>query len=241
MSKREDTKTVKKSRDKRSVIVAPSLLSADPLKFGEEIRDIESAGADWHHVDVMDGHFVPNLTFGLPLIEALRESANLPLDVHIMISNPEKVALDYVKAGADYLTFHIEVVKHSHRLAEAIRQGGAKVGVALNPGTALEFVEPLLNFVDMVLIMSVNPGFGGQSFIPQMVDKVAALHQMLQTKNLEDTVLIQVDGGINPETGTKMVRAGASVLVAGSYIYGSKNREQAIAKLRQQTERALKS
>lgn len=213
------------------VRVAPSLLSADPLRFGEELRSVEAAGADWHHIDVMDGHYVPNLTFGLPLIAALKARTKLPLDVHIMVSNPEEVALDYVKAGANHLLFHVEAARHAHRLTQAIRQAGAKVGLALNPGTPLDWVYPLLTEVDLVMLMSVNPGFGGQSFIPETVERVRRLHQELVRRGRDQHVLIEVDGGINAETGALVVAAGAKALVAGSYIYGAKDRAAAIRSL----------
>ena len=148
-----------------SIVVSPSLLAADPLKFGEEVRSVEAGGAHWHHVDVMDGHFVPNLTYGLPFVRALKVFAKLPLDVHIMVSNPDQVAIDYVEAGADYLVFPVETAVHPHRLCQAIRHAGAKPGIAINPGTAIETLVPLLGELDLINVMSVNPGFGGQAFI----------------------------------------------------------------------------
>lgn len=216
----------------RNTIVSPSILSADPLRLGEELADVERFGADWHHIDVMDGHFVPNLTFGPPLITAIKKCAKLPLDVHIMISNPDLAALDYVRAGADWLSFHIEAANHPHRLVHAIRVAGAKAGVALNPGTPVESVFPLLDDVDYVLVMSVNPGFGGQSFIAQAESRVSRLSQELLNRG-RDQVIIQVDGGINLDTGRKVVQAGASSLVAGSYIYGANDRRLAIQSLKE--------
>jgi ribulose-phosphate 3-epimerase len=217
---------------KHKVLVAPSILSADPLRYGEEIKSVEIAGADWHHIDVMDGHFVPNLTFGLPLIKALKKTTKLPLDVHIMVSNPDDVALSYVEAGADILVFHAEAAKHGHRLAQAIREKGARPGVALNPATPLEFAFSMAPHVDVIMLMSVNPGFGGQSFIEDTVDRVAALSKWLAASKLQDKVLIEVDGGINEQTGAKIVKAGATVLVAGTYVYGSKDRAQPISALK---------
>lgn len=214
------------------VLVSPSLLSADPLHFADELADIEKAGADWHHVDVMDGHFVPNLTYGIPLIQAMKKKTKIPLDVHIMITNPDQVGLDYVKAGADILVFHVEASRHPHRLLQAIRAEGAKAGVAVNPGTPVEAVFALLPDLDVVLMMSVNPGFGGQKFIPQTVQRVKRLSQELAQQGLQDKVVIEVDGGINAETGAQVVQAGATALVAGTYIYGAKDRAQAIKSLK---------
>lgn len=214
------------------VIVAPSLLSADPMRFAEDLKTVEDGGADWHHVDVMDGHFVPNLTYGLPFVKALKKSSKIPLDVHIMIANPDAMALEYVAAGADIVVFHIEAANHPHRLAQAIRAAGAKAGVSLNPGTPIDAVYPLLDELDVVLVMSVNPGFGGQSFIKFAVEKVAALHKELLRRGLEKKVVIEVDGGINEETGAAVVKAGAGALVAGTYVYGAKDRAQPIKKLK---------
>ncbi len=213
------------------IIVAPSLLAADPLKFLEEIKSVEKAGADWHHIDVMDGHFVPNLTFGIPLVKALKAVTSIPLDVHIMVSNPDDVALDYVKAGADLLVFHVEAAKHTHRLLHAIRDHGAKAGIALNPGTPIEAVLPVLGDVDVVMLMSVNPGFGGQKFIPQTISRVKRLAAELTEHGLEHDVIIEVDGGVNAENGRRLVQAGARALVAGTYVYGATNRADPIAQL----------
>ena len=215
------------------VLVAPSLLSADPLKFGEELRNIEKAGADWHHVDVMDGHFVPNLSFGIPLVAALKRQTTLPLDVHIMVSNPDEVALDYVHAGADILVFHIEAARHAHRLTQAVRASGAKVGIALNPGTPLEAAYPILGEVDVVMLMSVNPGFGGQKFIHHTIDRVHQLAVEIERRGLKESVLIEVDGGINLSTAARVVEVGAQVLVSGTFFYGAQDRESAIRQLKE--------
>jgi ribulose-phosphate 3-epimerase len=214
-----------------SVVVAPSLLSADPMRFGEEVADVEAAGADWHHVDVMDGHFVPNLTYGIPFVAALKKRATIPLDVHIMVSNPDTVALDYVKAGADILVFHVEAAVHAHRIVQAVHGAGAKAGISLNPATPVEAVFPLLDELDVVMLMSVNPGFGGQKFIPQTVDRVARLAAELQRRGRQDQVVIEVDGGVNAETGAEVVKAGARALVAGTYVYGAKDRKVPIKAL----------
>jgi len=213
------------------IIVAPSLLAADCLHFAEEVASVEKAGADWHHVDVMDGHFVPNLTFGLPFVAALKKVAKIPLDVHIMVANPDEVALDYVRAGADILMFHIEAARHPHRLCQTIRAAGAKVGIALNPGTALELVYPLLDDVDVIMIMSVNPGFGGQKFIPQTVERVAALSRALGLRGRAKQVIIEVDGGITAQTAPQVAAAGATALVAGTFVFGASDRAKAIHSL----------
>lgn len=213
------------------LIVAPSLLAADPLNFAAALRTAEEGGAGWHHVDVMDGHFVPNLTFGLPIVAAMKKVAKLPLDVHIMVTNPDQVALDYVRAGADYLVFHVEAAVHAHRLCQAIRQAGGRPGLAINPGTPLETLEPLLEEVDLINVMSVNPGFGGQKFIERAVGRIRRLRQMMAEQGLADRIRIQVDGGINEETGRRVVEAGADTLVAGSYVFGASDPKAAIASL----------
>ncbi|WP_434299098.1 ribulose-phosphate 3-epimerase [Corallococcus exiguus] len=215
----------------RPVRISPSLLSCDFSRLGEEVRAIEAAGADWIHVDVMDGRFVPNLTLGPVIVEAIKRVATKPLDVHLMIVEPEKYVDAFVKAGADVLTVHQEASPHLHRTLQSIRQAGAKPAVVLNPGTSLSTIEEVLGDVDMVLLMSVNPGFGGQSFIESTVDKVRRLRAMLDARGLKD-VDIEVDGGINAQTAKRVVDAGATVLVAGSYVFGAKDYAQAIRSLR---------
>ena len=210
------------------VLVAPSILSASPLFFGRDIEAVEKAGADWHHVDVMDGHFVPNLTFGPPLIKELKKVSKIPLDVHIMVSNPDDVAMSYIDAGADLLVFHIEAAKNAKNLINAIRAKGVKVGVALNPATSIESVYEVAPLLDVIMLMSVNPGFGGQSFIENTVARVKALHDWLVAKQLDHKVRIEVDGGINEETGRRVVEAGASILVAGTFVYKSADQKHAI-------------
>ncbi|AFE10186.1 ribulose-phosphate 3-epimerase [Corallococcus coralloides DSM 2259] len=215
----------------RPVRISPSLLSCDFSRLGEEVRAIEAAGADWVHVDVMDGRFVPNLTLGPVIVEAIKRVATKPLDVHLMIVEPERYVDAFVKAGADVLTVHQEASPHLHRTLQSIRQAGAKPSVVLNPGTPLSAIEEVLGDVDMVLLMSVNPGFGGQSFIESTVDKVRRLRAMLDARGLKD-VDIEVDGGINAQTAKRVVDAGATVLVAGSYVFGAKDYAQAIRSLR---------
>ena len=224
--------TKSKSKKSSGVLISPSLLSADPLAFGKDAAEMEMLGADWHHIDVMDGHFVPNLTFGLPLIRALKKVSKIPLDVHIMVSNPDDTALDYVSAGADFLTFHAEAARHPHRLAQSIRSAGAKSGISINPGSSLELVYPLLENVDMVLIMSVNPGFGGQSFIRESVERVRRLREEIERRGLGDNITISVDGGINDVTGALVAAAGAGAVVAGNFLYGALNRKKAISSLK---------
>jgi len=215
----------------RRVLVSPSLLSSDFGRLAEEVRAVEAAGADWIHVDVMDGRFVPNLTLGPVVVQAIKKAATRPLDVHLMIVEPERYIDAFVKAGADILTVHVEACTHLHRVLQQIRQAGARPAVVLNPVTPLTAVEEVLDEVEMVLLMSVNPGFGGQSFIPQTVDRVRRLRAMLDARGLMNTD-IEVDGGINAETARRVVEAGASVLVAGSYVFGSKDYAAAIRSLR---------
>ena len=212
--------------------VAPSILSADFSKLGEEIIKIDQAGADMIHIDVMDGHFVPNLTLGAPIVKALRTVTKLPFDVHLMINNPENLIDDFIAAGADIITIHIEAANHLHRLVQKVKISGVKVAVSLNPATPLNTLEEILPELDMVLLMSVNPGFGGQSFIPATLNKIARLKEMIDAKKLK--IDIQVDGGINLETAPKVIKHGANILVAGSAVYGSNDIKGTIAQLKQQ-------
>lgn len=212
------------------VKIAPSILSADFAKLGEEIIDVDRGGADFIHVDVMDGHFVPNITIGPLVVAAVRPVTKLPLDVHLMIENPDQYIESFAKAGADYITVHVEVCRHLDRTIHLIKSLGVKAGVVLNPATPVEMIQHVLADLDMVLLMSVNPGFGGQKFIPEVLTKIAKVKEMAKAKgvNLE----IEVDGGVNPETAKLCVAAGATVLVAGSAIYDAKDRKKAISLIR---------
>lgn len=206
--------------------IAPSILAADFAKLGQEVQEVEKAGADWIHIDVMDGHFVPNITMGPIVVDALRPLTELPLDVHLMIENPDRYIEDFAKAGADYITVHVEACPHLHRTIQLIRSFGVKPGVVLNPHTPIETIQHVLEDIDLVLFMTVNPGFGGQKFIQSVVPKVEALSQTIKDKGL--SVDIQIDGGINEETIVPCAQAGANVFVAGSAIFGKQDRAQAL-------------
>ncbi|MBD3918152.1 ribulose-phosphate 3-epimerase [Paenibacillus sp. PR3] len=212
-------------------IIAPSILSADFSKLGEDVRSAEQAGGDWIHIDIMDGHFVPNITFGPLVVESIRSYTKLPFDVHLMIEKPELYIAAFAKAGADRITVHAEACVHLHRVIHMIKELGLPAGVAINPGTPVSAVESVLEDVDLVLLMTVNPGFGGQSFIPQSAARLRQLRGMLQERGLTD-MHVQVDGGINAETAAIVREAGANVLVAGNYVYGSPDRAAAVASLR---------
>jgi len=212
-------------------IIAPSILSADFTRLGEELKAIEQAGADWIHIDVMDGHFVPNITYGPIMVEACKRASNLVLDVHLMIEKPDLIIPEFVKAGADYISIHAEACTHLHRSLQLIKSLGVKSGVALNPATPLSSIEYVMDQLDFILIMSVNPGFGGQKFIGSSIDKIRLLSNQLKERNLK--TLIQVDGGINKDTIKAVSEAGASSFVAGSAIFHTDDYEKTISLLRE--------
>ena len=210
--------------------IAPSILSADFARLGDEVRAVDRAGADLIHVDVMDGHFVPNITIGPPVVEAVRRVTDLPLDVHLMIEDPDRYLGDFASAGADLLTVHVEVLPHLHRTLQAIREKGLKAGAVLNPSTPLTALEHVLGDLDLVLIMSVNPGFGGQSFIPESLAKVRRLREMIETRGLK--VEIEIDGGIKVDNIAEAAAAGVDVFVSGSGIFGTPDYRETIEKMR---------
>ena len=212
--------------------LAPSILSADFARLGEQIDEVARAGADYIHIDVMDGHFVPNITIGAPVVASVRRATTLPLDVHLMIEHPERYVSQFAKAGADIITVHVEASAHLHATIRLIKELGAKAGVSLNPPTPLGVVEEFLPHVDLVLVMSVNPGFGGQSFIPETLPRIADIRRLLNNRELHAE--LEVDGGINADNAPNIVEAGANVLVAGNSIFKAQEGiSEAIRKLRQ--------
>jgi len=213
--------------------IAPSILSADFLRLGEEIIAAERAGADLIHVDIMDGHFVPNITIGPAIVEAVRRSTSLPLDVHLMIEEPDRYLDDFIKAGADYLTIHFEADVHLHRTIQRIREHGKKAGVSLNPATSVWNLEDILSDIDYVLIMSVNPGFGGQKYITHSTEKIKMLKGLLRKRNLP--ALIEVDGGVSPDNAAEVASAGADIIVMGSAFFHSKDYGDIVKRVRQVT------
>lgn len=217
--------------------IAPSILSADFAQLGAEVQEVVEAGADWIHIDVMDGHFVPNITIGPLIVEAIRPVTTIPFDVHLMIENPDQYIEAFAKAGADYITVHVEACTHLHRTLQLIKSYDVKPGVVLNPHTPIESILPILEEVDLVLFMTVNPGFGGQAFIPSVLKKVKALREIIEEHQL--SIDIQIDGGINEETIVEAVEAGANVFVAGSAIYGKENRKEALERIKDAGMKAL--
>jgi ribulose-phosphate 3-epimerase len=213
------------------IIIAPSILSADFSRLGDEIKAVEQAGADWIHVDVMDGHFVPNITIGPLVVEVVRKVTELPLDVHLMIENADRYIGEFISAGSDIITVHVEAGTHLNRTIQLIKEQDVKAGVVLNPATALSSLEEILHEIDMVLLMSVNPGLGGQKFIPSMLDKIQNLSEVMS--HYENPIELEVDGGIKAENVGEIKQAGASVLVAGSAIFNAKDYKKAIKSLRE--------
>ncbi|MFB0828922.1 ribulose-phosphate 3-epimerase [Brevibacillus laterosporus] len=213
------------------VKIAPSILSADFARLGEEIKDVERGGADWIHVDVMDGHFVPNITIGPLIVDAIRPVTQLPLDVHLMIEEPDRYIAQFAKSGADYITVHQEACRHLHRTIHHIKEQGVKAGVVLNPATPISTIEHVLEDLDLVLLMTVNPGFGGQKFIHSVLPKIRDLRHLLNERGLSH-VDIEIDGGVNAQTARLCEDAGATVLVAGSAVYNQPDRAKAIAEIR---------
>jgi ribulose-phosphate 3-epimerase len=211
--------------------IAPSILAADFANLAADVADVEQGGADWIHVDVMDGHFVPNLTIGPVVVESLRPRTALPLDVHLMIESPDRLIPEFCKAGANLVTVHEEACVHLHRTVHLIKEHGAKAGIALNPATPVGNILPLIQDIDLILIMTVNPGFGGQSFIAFTLEKIRELKRELIARGLE-RVHIEVDGGVNEQTAKQVIEAGADVLVAGTAVFRETNRAEAIRRLR---------
>lgn len=217
----------------RTIDIAPSILSADFSRLGEEIAAVERGGAGILHVDVMDGHFVPNITVGLPVVKSIARATSLPIDAHLMISEPGRYAEQFVEAGAKMVSVHIEADAHVHRTLASIKSAGALAGVVINPATPVENLSEALLFADYVLVMSVNPGFGGQRFIPTSIDKVRGLRRMIEERNLPTR--IEIDGGIDADNIASVVAAGAEIIVAGSAIFGSGTPEKAVKELREAT------
>jgi|SRR5213595_3164109 len=217
----------------RTIDIAPSILSADFARLADEIQAVERGGAGILHVDVMDGHFVPNITLGLPVVKAIARVTQLPIDAHLMISEPGRYAVEFVKAGARMVSVHVEADAHLHRTIMSIKSAGAQAGAVINPATPVDSLQEILEFVDYVLIMSVNPGFGGQKFISTAVDKVRRLRRIIDQRGLP--VRIEIDGGIDLDTIQQVVEAGAEIIVAGSAVFGSKDPTTAVRELREAT------
>lgn len=214
----------------QNFMIAPSILSADFARLGDEISEVARAGADCIHIDVMDGHFVPNITIGPLVVDAVRKITDLPLDVHLMIENADQYLEDFADAGADWITVHVEACRHLHRTIQRIKELGKKAGAVLNPATPLDTLDYVLEDVDLVMLMTVNPGFGGQSFITSGIEKVRQLKEMIDRKGL--SVGIEIDGGVSPETIGPIAKAGANIFVAGSAIFGKDNYAREIKKMK---------
>jgi len=210
--------------------IAPSILSADFGRLAEEITAVEKAGADWIHIDVMDGHFVPNITIGPSVVSSLRKVTKLPFDVHLMIENPERYVETFARAGSDFITVHVEACHHLHRIVTLIRETGARAGVSLNPATPLALIEPILPDIDLLLVISVNPGFGGQSFIGSVLPKIRRAGELV--KAIAPNVLLEVDGGVTLDNARSVAEAGAEVLVAGAAVFGSSDYGKTLAAMR---------
>jgi ribulose-phosphate 3-epimerase len=223
--------------DRPTKLIAPSVLSADFARLGEEIRTVEAAGADWIHFDIADGHFVPNLTMGPIVVRAARRVTELPLDVHLMIENPDAFIQPFAEAGADCISLHQEASRHLNRSVQTVRNLGLRAGVALSPSTPIQSLEWVLEYADYVLLMSVNPGFGNQSFIPNVLDKARQLRDLIEKKSY--SVLVEADGGINPDTIAEFSKAGVNVFVAGSAIFGQRDYQATLKVLRERAERHL--
>ncbi|MEO5657240.1 MAG: ribulose-phosphate 3-epimerase [Nitrospiria bacterium] len=220
----------------KPLLIAPSILSADFTRLGEEIQEVEKAGADWIHIDVMDGQFVPNLTVGPLIVEAARRVTNLPLDVHLMIYDADALIPEFAEAGSDYLTVHVEACPHLHRTIQLIKEKGVKAGVSLNPATPLSLIEPILPEIDLLLVMSVNPGFGGQSFIPSILEKLKAARRLIDAT--APHVALEVDGGIKIDNAQALRKAGADVFVAGSAIFGKRDYAKTVAAMRHEASKS---
>jgi len=213
-------------------MLAPSILSGDFSKIGEEIKAIEKAGADIVHLDIMDGRYVPNITFGIPVVESLRKVTDLPFDAHLMIVEPENYVEQFIEAGANMISFHMDATIHAHRLVEKIKNKGAKAGVVLNPATPVNTIEEIIHYIDYVLIMSVNPGFGGQKFIPQVMNKIPKLKKLMEETN-RNNILIEIDGGINRNNIREVSEYGVNIFVAGSAVFNNGNIEENVRVLKE--------